>query len=176
MKTLCLLRHAKSAWPSGIGDFDRPLNGRGRDTAGVMGRWMAGAGLAPDLVLCSAATRTRETLELAALFWKTRPTIVIEPELYLAGERTLLAHARRVENRHGVALIIGHNPGTQALALQLAINAPSMERDRLATKYPTAGLAVFDFDVENWADLEPELASLRAFVTPRSLAARGQAV
>jgi phosphohistidine phosphatase len=173
MRTLCLLRHAKSAWPSGIGDFDRPLNGRGRDTAGAMGRYMASAGLAPDLVLCSAATRTRETLELAALFWKNRPTIVIEPELYLAGERTLLAQARRIENRHAIALIIGHNPGTQALALQLAVSAPSMELDRLATKYPTAGLTVFDFDVEDWAEIAPENATLRVFATPRSLAARG---
>jgi phosphohistidine phosphatase len=172
MKTLCLLRHAKSAWPSGIGDFDRPLNGRGRDTAGVMGRYMASAGLTPGLVLCSAATRTRETLELAALFWKNRPTIVIEPELYLAGERTLLAQARRIENRHGIALIIGHNPGTQALALQLAVNAPSMDLDRLATKYPTAGLAVFDFDVEDWAQIGPENSTLRVFATPRSIAAR----
>jgi phosphohistidine phosphatase len=172
MKTLCLLRHAKSAWPSGIGDFDRPLNGRGREAAGVMGRYMAAAALAPDLVLCSAATRTRETLELAALFWKSRPTIVIEPELYLAGERTMLAQARKVEARHSMALIIGHNPGTQALALQLAVNATSMELDRLATKYPTAGLAVFDFDVEDWAAIAPENATMRIFTTPRSLAAR----
>jgi phosphohistidine phosphatase len=172
MRTLCLLRHAKSAWPSGIGDFDRPLNGRGRDTAGVMGRYMATAGLVPDLVLCSAATRTRETLELAALFWKNRPTIVIEPELYLAGERLLLNHARRIEQRHKIALIIGHNPGTQAFALQLAGTAPTMEQDRLATKYPTAGLSVFDFDVEDWSQIAPENASLRVFTTPRSLAAR----
>jgi len=173
MKTLCLLRHAKSAWPSGIGDFDRPLNGRGREAAGTMGRYMAGAGLAPDLVLCSAATRTRETLELGALFWKNRPTIVIEPELYLAGERTMLAQARRIENRHGIALIIGHNPGTQALALQLAVSAPSMELDRLATKYPTGGLAVFDFAVDDWAQIAPDNATLRVFATPRSIAARG---
>lgn len=172
MKTLCLLRHAKSAWPSGIGDFERPLNGRGRDTAGVIGRYMAKSTLAPDMVLCSAATRTRETLELAALFWKSRPTIVIEPELYLAGERTLLAHARRIENRHTIGLVLGHNPGTQALALQLAENAIQGERDRLATKYPTAGLTVFDFDVQDWAQISPASATLRAFVTPRSLAAR----
>ncbi len=172
MKTLCLLRHAKSAWPSGIGDFDRPLNGRGRETAGLMGRYMAGAALAPDIVLCSAATRTRETLELAALFWKSRPTIVIEPELYLAGERTLMAQARRIDDRHRIGLMIGHNPGTQALALQLAEAAPEIERDRLATKYPTAGLAVFDFDVETWSQIAAELATLRVFVTPRSLAVR----
>ncbi|MGE0154102.1 MAG: histidine phosphatase family protein [Reyranellaceae bacterium] len=173
MKTLCLLRHAKSAWPSGIGDFDRPLNGRGREAASIVGRYMAGAALAPDLVLCSAATRTRETLELAALFWKNRPTIVIEPELYLAGERIMLAQARRIEPRHGIALIIGHNPGTQALALQLAVGAPSHELDRLATKYPTGGLAVFDFEVEDWARIGPDTARLRSFVTPRSIAARG---
>ena len=84
----------------------------------------------------------------------------------------MLAQARKVEARHSMALIIGHNPGTQALALQLAVNAPNMELDRLATKYPTGGLAVFDFDVEDWAQIAPENSTLRVFATPRSIAAR----
>lgn len=169
MKTLCLMRHAKSAWPSGIPDFDRPLNSRGRNAAGRVGRFVGQTGLTPDVVLCSAALRTRETLDLAGLFWKTRPTIVIEPDLYLASERTLIAHVRRIDNRHGTALLLGHNPGIQGLALQLAAAADQQDLDRLATKYPTAGLAVFDSTVEDWSEVSPKNCALRMFVTPRSL-------
>jgi phosphohistidine phosphatase len=144
VKTLCLLRHCKSAWPSGAPDFERPLNGRGRDAAGRIGRYLGEQKLTPDVVLCSAATRTRETLDLASLFWSVPPTIIIEPELYLANERVLMAHIRRIDQRHKVALVIGHNPGMQGLALDLAIGEPSGELDRLATKFPTGGLALFD--------------------------------
>lgn len=168
MRTLCLLRHCKSAWPSNTPDFDRPLNSRGRDAAGRMGRYLAEQKLTPDVVLCSAATRTRETLDLGGLFWNAPPTIIIEPDLYLAGERTLLAHIRRIDPRHKVALLIGHNPGMQGLALDLAAGAPATERDRLATKYPTGGLAIFDIRGD-WAGVAPGTVALHAFVTPRTL-------
>ena len=167
-KTLCLLRHCKSAWPSGAPDFDRPLNGRGRDAAGRIGRYLAQQKLAPDVVLCSAATRTRETLDLASLFWTSQPTIIIEPDLYLASERTLLAHIRRIDARHKVALVIGHNPAMQGLALELAAGARPAELDRLATKYPTGGLAMFDLKGE-WSTAAPGAFSFRAFETPRTL-------
>lgn len=168
MRTLCLLRHCKSAWPSGAPDFERPLNGRGRDNAATMGRYLAEQKTTPDVVLCSAATRTRETLDLGSLFWPTPPTIIIEPDLYLASERTLLAHIRRIDPRHKTALLIGHNPGTQGLALELATGAPQGELDRLATKYPTGGLAVFDVKGD-WASVAPATVALRAFVTPKTL-------
>ncbi len=168
MRTLCLLRHCKSAWPSGTPDFERPLNGRGRDSAARMGRYLGQQKLTPDVVLCSAATRTRETLDLGSLFWSAPPTIVIEPDLYLAGERTLLAHIKRIDPRHKVALVIGHNPGMQGLALDLAAGAPSGELDRLATKYPTGGLTLFDIKGD-WPSVAPNAMTLRAFITPRML-------
>jgi len=168
MRTLCLLRHCKSAWPSGAPDFERPLNGRGRDAAARMGRYLAQQKLAPDVVLCSAATRTRETLDLGSLFWNAPPTIIIEPDLYLAGERTLMAHIKRIDPRHKIALLIGHNPGMQGLALDLAAGAPAGELDRLATKYPTGGLSMFDVKGD-WASVAPGAVSLRAFVTPKML-------
>ncbi len=168
VKTLCLLRHCKSAWPSGAPDFDRPLNGRGRDAAGRMGRYLAQEKLTPDVVLCSAATRTRETLDLGSLFWAVQPTIIIEPELYLAGEHILLRHIRRIDPRHKVALVIGHNPGMQGLALDLAVGAPTGELDRLATKYPTGGLTTFDIKGD-WTTVAPGVVAFRAFETPRTL-------
>jgi phosphohistidine phosphatase len=120
------------------------------------------------VVLCSAATRTRETLDLASLFWSVPPTIIIEPELYLANERVLMAHIRRIDQRHKVALVIGHNPGMQGLALDLAIGAPSGELDRLATKFPTGGLALFDLKGD-WTSVAPGATSLRAYITPKML-------
>lgn len=171
VKHLYLLRHAKSAYPAGVSDIDRPLNGRGRMTADRMGRHMAATGAVPDLILCSAAARTRETLHRITPFLGEKPVVLVEAELYLAGERTLLAHLRRAEDRHRRVLLIGHNPGLQSLALLLAEGDDPEREARMAAKFPTAGLAAFDCDIESWAALSAQTSRLADFVSPRSLAA-----
>ena len=113
-KRLALVRHAKSSWADpALADHDRPLNARGRRAAALVGEHLRAEGMEPDLVLCSSATRARQTLELFELAPAT--DIVIEDQLYGAAARELLVRMRRIPARVGSAMVIGHNPGLEEL-------------------------------------------------------------
>src|SRR5215216_6730711 len=117
-KRLALVRHAKSSWADpDLADHDRPLNARGRRAATLVGQYLHAAGVHPDLVLCSSATRARQTLELLPLARMT--DVLIEDQLYGAGPHELLARLRRIPAAVGSALLIGHNPGLEELAREL---------------------------------------------------------
>src|ERR1041385_7436623 len=121
MKELLLLRHAKSSWGEpGQDDFDRPLNKRGRRAAADIGRWLSDQGLQPNLVLCSSARRTRETLELLEDTLDARVPLHIEPGLYLADDAALLTRLHRIDAAVPSVMVIAHNPGLQELACELA--------------------------------------------------------
>lgn len=162
-KRLALLRHAKSSWndPS-LDDHDRPLAPRGRRAATRMGQYIDESGLVPDLVLCSSATRARETLDLLRLPSDTE--IVIEDELYGASATLLVARLRRVGDAASSVLLIGHNPGLQDAAVNLAGNPDAVERE-----FPTAALAEFLVPTPHWEDLGPDVTELKTLTTPRSL-------
>jgi len=170
MDSLYLLRHAKSDWSNvQLGDFDRPLNARGRRAADAMGRYMAQQGYSVDLILCSAAARTRET---ARRFLDTSgfaPDIEYRDDLYLAGTRRLLEVLCGVGPGHGAVMLIGHNPGMQALGLMLAGSGPTQAIDALHTKYPTAGLLDFDLDQVDARHIGPGKARLRHFIRPKDI-------
>ena len=117
MLTLSLLRHAKSSWKDPtISDHDRPLNARGTAEAPVMGKAMAKHGLDPDLVLCSTARRTRDTLQLVLPELKTEPKIVYEDELYHASPAEMLDLLHGVGGGVNQVLLVGHNPELQSFA------------------------------------------------------------
>jgi phosphohistidine phosphatase len=160
---LILLRHAKSDWPENVPDHDRPLAKRGRRDAPNVGRWLRQHGHVPDVVICSTATRTRQTWELvcAKLHGHT-PAVTFEPRAYAASAMNLLYLAREQQESTGTALIIAHNPGTSELASSLA----GTSRDEL--NFPTAGVAVLEIR-RHWADLGPGDARLVAFVTPADM-------
>jgi phosphohistidine phosphatase len=167
MKRLLLLRHAKSSWddPS-LADRDRPLAPRGHKAAERMAEHLRSNGPPVDLVLCSPALRTTETLEHVGRAFGGAE-MVVEDELYGATDEELLDRLRRVpEHADGVALI-GHNPGVQDLATGLAGGGEDLERMR--TKFPTGALAVLEFDGP-WAGLAEGGARLVGFVTPKDLA------
>jgi phosphohistidine phosphatase len=168
MKRLYLLRHAKSSWkdPS-LADHDRPLAGRGRRAAGAIAGHLRAQGIEPELVLCSTARRARETLELIEPALGT-PELRIEPELYGASASTLLDRLRGVPRGVGSVMLIGHNPGLERLALDLARPAPAVRE--LEAKYPTAGLATLTFPGPGWRALDRGAAELIGFVRPRDLA------
>jgi phosphohistidine phosphatase len=168
MRRLILLRHAKSDWPDGVADSDRPLAERGRDAAPRMAAYLAAEGLRPDRVLVSPARRTRETWDLVreTAAWTAVPDEVV-PSIYEAPVARLLDVVRSLPDTAATALMIGHNPGFQDLARLLAV--PSEGRRALTRKYPTAAVAVIDLPVEHWAGTEPGEGSLERFVTPRSL-------
>ena len=168
LRRLLLLRHAKSAWPDGVSDFDRPLAPRGRKAAKRMGAYLRDEQLVPDLALISPARRARETWDRV----KRRLGPVsehAEPRLYEAAVDGLLTVVRETEPAVGTLLILGHNPGLEELAKLLAGSGPHKARARLMRKYATAGLAVLEFDAGTWREVDAGLARLDRFVTPRSL-------
>ena len=169
MRRLMLLRHAKSAWPANTADRDRPLATRGREAAPLMGRYLAEELLLPDLVLISPAKRTAETWELVKPMLPEKPATQFEARIYEASRERLLAVVQEVEPSVRTLLMIGHNPGFEELASKLASHGDRYAAARMAQKYPTAGLAVLDFDIEDWRDLAPRSGRLDRFVTPASL-------
>jgi phosphohistidine phosphatase len=166
MKLLYLLRHAKSSWDDpALADHDRPLAGRGRKAGAAMSRHLAQNGVTPQLVLCSTAKRTRQTLDLLGDA-VAEAEVAYENELYGASAEEVLARLHEIPDTVASVLVIGHNPAMQALALQLA--ASSDTRDLVADKYPTGALAVLQWEGE-WHALRPGGAQLTEFVRPRDL-------
>ena len=170
MKQLYLLRHAKSSWKdTGLPDHDRPLAGRGRHAAKAIARHLSDHGIEPELVLCSTARRARETLDRIEPALGS-PAVLVERDLYAASASALLERLRSVPHSVESVMLIGHNPGLQDLALDLA--RPSPTARELATKYPTAALATLAFAASNWQELDHETAELVALVRPRDLEGR----
>jgi phosphohistidine phosphatase len=169
MKRLYLLRHAKSSWDEpGLADRDRPLAPRGRRASKVMAGHVRDERIAPELVLCSPSQRTRETLERIGL--DERSEVRIEDDVYGASPGDLLEVLRRVPDSVGSAMLIGHNPSIQELALTLAAGGPDL--DRVREKFPTAALATLELD-GTWTQLAPGSAELVAFVKPKELSGSG---
>lgn len=166
MKTLFLLRHAKSDYPAGARDFDRPLNPRGRNAALAMGEEMRRLNLAADHILASPAARVKETLALASDGYGGRMPVDYREDLYLAAPETLLAFIHALDEEHERLLIVGHNPGLQQLALLLGADGP--ERETISAKYPTGALAEIALPAERWSDVE-EPGRIVRFLRPRDL-------
>lgn len=167
MRLLYLLRHAKSSWGDpGLDDLDRPLAGRGRRAAAKMGEYLLRERISPALVLCSPARRTRETLECIAPALGLDSRTEIDDGLYGAGAEELLERLRRLPPKLPTVMVIGHNPGMQALAVTLSGKGPQTERLRM--KFPTGALAAFALR-SGWRDLAPGEVRLTGFVVPREL-------
>ncbi len=170
MMRLLLLRHAKSAWDvPGAADFDRPLAPRGRRAATMIGEHLAAHRLLPDRILSSSARRTRETLigllpviasELEIRI--TRDLYEVAPEAYIDCIGALGGAARTL-------LVIGHNPSVQECALELIGSGNPALRDEIGEKFPTAGLAVIDFEHHKWSEVRPRSGRVVAFFRPREL-------
>lgn len=173
MLTLTLFRHAKSSWDhANLTDFDRPLNERGKRDAPVMGRYLIEHDLIPDLILCSAAQRTRETLDLAWADWPVRPHAEYSEALYLATTDTMLGILHNVERHPAHVMMIAHNPGIHSFAMGMAGTGEADARYALSSKYPTAAIANITFDAKNWSDVKSGKGTLKLFMTPKQIGAR----
>lgn len=174
MNTLHLLRHAKSRSKEEVDDHERPLSRRGRETARSIGRHLPGLLGVLDLVLCSSARRTRETLELALAEVSPRPRCLVEEELYLADREQLLKRLRRLDARDANVLVIGHNPGVHELSIALADKGSPDFAALASGKYPTAAYARFAVPVD-WSVLGNSRHPLVLYRTSESiLGARGE--
>ncbi len=170
MRTLLLMRHAKSSWDEpGLADLDRPLAARGRQAAPLVARYLAKHGLIPDLVLGSPAQRVRETWALMAPLLGDRVDCKTLQSLYDAAPSRLLGAIRRTGGEVGTLMVIGHNPGLGALAQSLAGSGREDDLQRLRTKFPTAGVAVLAFEAERWADFTAGRGRLEKLVRPKDL-------
>jgi phosphohistidine phosphatase len=170
MKSLHLLRHAKSSWkdPS-LNDHDRPLSKRGRQTAKMMAAYLRRSKIAPDLVICSTAMRAQQTLGPIAKAAKKLPRIVLARGIYEGAQRTLWEQLWNLPESATSVLLIGHNPALQDLALELVQADLNKLLPAAGEKFPTGAMASFRFDGA-WKALEPHGAVLASFVTPKAIA------
>ncbi|MGF1621285.1 MAG: histidine phosphatase family protein [Rhodomicrobiaceae bacterium] len=167
---LILFRHAKSSWDfPELEDFDRPLSNRGQKAAPRMAAWLAETGLIPDHIICSASRRTRQTLDLALPFWKPTPTIDYAEALYHASPETLLTIAHDAPHAARDVMIVGHNPGLEAFATRMIGSGDKKTRLALASKFPTAAVAVITFETDSWAKIALASGHLAHFITPKQL-------
>lgn len=162
-RRLILTRHAKSSWDDPAQeDRDRPLNKRGRRAALELGEWLHSRGYEPDELLCSTATRTRETwMRVLAAPLEVTPQVLFLDALYHAAPDVMLDLLRQATG--DCVMMIGHNPGIGEFAAMLAARMPV---DADFRRYPTTATAVFDFQIPNWAGLRPGEGSLLDFFVP----------
>jgi phosphohistidine phosphatase len=167
-RTLMLMRHAKSAWPD-VPDHDRPLAPRGERDAPAMGRWLRAVDRIPDYVLCSTARRASQTWLLAQAELGAAASVSFDDSVYFDSTDPLAELLRRTPATIRTLLLVGHDPAVHELALLFAGDGSDPgARERLAAKFPTAAVAILDFDGD-WAQLEPGTARLISFMVPRDL-------
>ena len=153
MRTLLLMRHAKSSWDNpAMSDHERPLNDRGQLSAPLMGEWLRAQKLVPDLIVCSDARRTRETADLLAPACGFRDKVVITPELYLATVPTWRKVLRSLPGTAHRVLCIGHNPGLEELLHEATGRLQEMK---------TASIAQLDLDLPHWEEWDENQAPLQ---------------
>jgi phosphohistidine phosphatase len=161
MKSLLLLRHAKSDWAQpGVVDFARPLNKRGAKAAPVIGRFARKRRLRPDLILCSPAERTRQTAALVVEAAGFHLDLRFDERIYEASWSRLLEMVQQLEDSVSLALIIGHNPGMEDLLLNLA---------GVNRHMPTAAFTRINLTVENWSEVVPGTGQMEWLVKPKEL-------
>jgi phosphohistidine phosphatase len=162
-RTLVLMRHAKSAYPGGVRDHDRPLADRGRREAALAGDWLRAEVAPVDEVLTSTSVRTQQTI--AALLIDA--PIRLAASIYEAAPQDILAQIRLTASTVTTLLVVGHGPGMPGLAMELA--GPTSEPAALAglqTRFPTSAIAVLETDID-WAQTDLGDGRLIAFHIPR---------
>jgi phosphohistidine phosphatase len=154
---LIVLRHAKSAWPDGVADHDRPLADRGRREAVLAGRWLAEHVGEIGVVVCSSAKRARRTWKLVAGQLDDAPEARIDERLYAASQRQLVAVVRELPPQAGTALLLGHNPGLEDLVAHLSGVGCTLKTSSIAVLTSRSG----------WSAAAFRWGRLGATVTPR---------
>lgn len=159
MKSLYILRHAKSSWDEPeLEDFDRPLNKRGKKAAPFMGRLMADRDIVPDIVVSSPAARARSTAELVAEASGFPAQLKFDERIYEASPQMLRQVVSELDEDAGSAMIVGHNPGIEGFVSYLTGSSERM---------PTAALAHIRLNIDRWADVDSGCGELQAVLRPK---------
>jgi phosphohistidine phosphatase len=160
MKTLCLIRHAKSSWDqAGLADIDRPLNLRGKATAPIMAEKLVERGLKPDLIISSPAKRARQTAKYFRKKYQIKKEAMqIEPSIYHGDENSMLDLIRTIPDKHDTVFIFGHNPTMNYLSVLFSDQHLHI---------PTCGIQWLELDINQWSAVEPNKKALREFIYPK---------
>lgn len=161
-RTLVLMRHGKSGYPEGTPDHDRPLAERGQREAALAGAWITDTLGGVDAVICSTATRTRQTLVATGIDAAT----TFEELIYGASPEEIIEEIARTDDSVATLLVVGHAPGIPFTALELAEATGSEAAIEIGRKFPTSALAVLTVDVP-WSEIGRGVAALTAFHVPR---------
>jgi len=161
MKTLFLLRHAKSSWKDEtLADFERPLNRRGKHAAETMGEYLKAKGVVPELILCSPAVRARETLALVTKAAKWATEVRYDQRIYEASGLRLAEVMAQIENDRKLVMMVGHNPGMEELLFLLTGNSETVA---------TGTVAKVLLKSTKWATAADKRATLDWLVKPKEL-------
>ncbi len=161
MKTLYILRHAKSDWgDGGWSDSERPLNKRGRIAAPLMGEAMKNRGFEPETIISSPAVRAKQTAGLVRKAAELKGAINYDSRIYEASPQTLLQVVAEITDALASAMIVGHNPGLEGLVKILTGESQTM---------PTAALAVIDLDISHWNQTISATGKLRELLRPKEM-------
>ena len=159
MKKLYVIRHAKSSWKDfSLDDFDRPLNKRGKLNAPFMGALLKKKKVKPDLILSSPALRAKTTAEVIAKELECVKKIVYDEEIYEASAETLHKILIKIDDKHGIVFLFGHNPGLNDLAWKYVAFDKNI---------PTCGVVEVAFDTQKWSDIDSSNTELMAFEYPK---------
>jgi phosphohistidine phosphatase len=159
MKTLFIMRHAKSSWDyADLSDFERPLNERGLETAPLMGEVMKDNGFIPELIVSSPARRAQQTAEIVKTTAAFEAEIRFDERIYEASPLRLLEVVSGIEDRFSSAMIVGHNPGLEGLIRNLTGKIEPMS---------TAALAVVDLEIDSWSEIGRAAGTLRKLIRPK---------
>ncbi|MEM6973826.1 MAG: histidine phosphatase family protein [Pseudomonadota bacterium] len=170
MKTVILLRHAKSSWADEtLEDHERPLNRRGKAAAPLIGAWLWRHGYRPDRALVSSSRRTRQTLKRMRAAEPGFPEAQLEPRLYHADPGVMFEILGEQPDSATSILLLGHQPGLSAFARRLANGHIRPHCARAFQHFPTAAAAVLQIGITRWGDLRPSSAAFIDFARPRDL-------
>src|SRR5580692_1823118 len=169
MRRLFLVRHAKAELATGRVDYERKLTGRGRDDAKRVAKALATRRILPDVLIHSGAARAKETAEIFAVAWEAKIALEKDAALYDASLATLLDRTRGLADAHKSVALVAHKPGLGELATTLSGSGARSDLHRLAEKYPTGAVAVLDFSVGRWEEIERNTGTLALYLTPAEL-------
>lgn len=170
MKKLYILRHAKSDYPQGVEDHDRPLNKRGQSASIIMGKYIKSNNINPDVILSSDSARTTETINNVLKEAEISTSVDFSNKLYLATPGEILKELAKLGDEVESAMVVCHNPGAEMLTAILARDGNKFALSTLNRKYPTCGLACMTIKSDSWDKLDMGSAYLDEFITPKTLA------
>ncbi|MBH71592.1 MAG: phosphohistidine phosphatase [Pelagibacteraceae bacterium] len=170
MKTIFLLRHAKSSWDNlNLDDFDRPLSNKGIKASKKIGNYLKTNKFVPDIIYCSTAKRAKQTWELTNRIIKKKKNILYKDNLYMANLSEFMKIIKKTKNKFKNLMIVSHNPGIESLAIELSKNENNKFHQIINIKYPTGALVVIKFNLNDWGKINYKKGEIYEFIKPKEL-------